>query len=139
MFKNKQFWIGFLVALVVFVGLGELQRSSNRAAAQDELNQAWPTLKNNSEKVAVMMTARTVFAQNKSWFLFSNSSADGETDEFARYEGGDLCSNGSLDCFNGPPNPSVATEWAWELPSSNVTSSWVWSNPVTGEWEIGGK
>lgn len=139
MLKNKQFWIGFLVALVVFVGLGELQRSNNRAAAEDELNQAWSTLKNNSEKAAAMMTARTVFAQNKSWFLFSNSSADGGAEEYANYDGGELCNNGSLDCFKGGLNPNVETDWTWELPSSNVESSWVWADPVTGEWQIGGK
>ena len=81
MLKSKEFWIGFLVAVVVFVALGEIQRSNARSEALTTLNSQWPTLKTDESKLAAIVAANAVIIENKSIFDFSNSSADEDGDE----------------------------------------------------------
>jgi|SRR3989344_428965 len=135
--KNKKVILAIILTLIAVIGINEISKANARAQAIEELNAAWPQLQNNTEKVAALMTARTMHAQNRSWFSFFNSFAS-EEDEFPLYEDGDggCLSRGSLNCFGGPV-PNVDTNWSWQLPSSNVESSWAWQNPVSGEWTIG--
>ncbi|MBP9822250.1 MAG: hypothetical protein KBC81_02300 [Candidatus Pacebacteria bacterium] len=121
MLKSKEFWIGFLVAVVVFVGLGELQRGSNRAAALSDLNAKWATLKGDSQKDIALTWATSVMFQNKSWFDFSNSSADegdgeGDGEKRPREYGMEFWNRVS------PVVPSVMTGWGWFNPD---TGAWV--------------
>ena len=134
---KKNILLTVIVTLLVVIGVSEVNKSLAREQAANDLNEVWPSLKNDQEKVAALMTARTVHAQNKSWFSFLNSSAS-EEDEPPLLEDGDggCLSRGSLNCYGGP-QPNVETEWGWELPGSNVESSWAWQDPVSGEWHIG--
>ncbi len=88
MFKNKQFWMGFLLAVVVMVALGEIQRSNNRADAVSDLNTEWSTLKTDAARTEALKKADIIVGQNMSIFNFSNSHADEGGKEPEEYGGG---------------------------------------------------
>ncbi|MBP9822249.1 MAG: hypothetical protein KBC81_02295 [Candidatus Pacebacteria bacterium] len=73
--RSREFWIGFLVAVVVFVGLIELQKSNNRAAALSDLNSKFSKITSPTARAALVIRDEAIIKANKSWFSFYNSSA----------------------------------------------------------------
>ena len=114
-----------LVTTIVFVGIMEVSKSMARAKAKADLARIYPTLKDTKSKIAVTITANSIIQQNKSWFGFSNSSANQESEE-PREAGEDI---------------SWIFNWYRSQRESgstpNVETSWGWYNPQTGEWTPG--
>ncbi len=126
--------LAVIITAAVFVVGGEVARSHNRSQAVSYLNMEYPKLKTNAEKQALLVKTNTIVATNRSWFSFSNSSANQASDD-ASY--GDGCEPGSTNWIcnlrNDPdPTGNVTTDESWD-------SVWVWQDPTTGEWHDGGR
>jgi len=125
--KNfKVIAITFIVTAILFVGLLEIQKSNARAGAMANLKSVYPQLKSSQEKIVATIEANTIINQNKSWFGFSNSSANqwnGETSE--------------------SPDMSWVGNWyrsyggSGGSGGSNVDTSWGYYDPSTGEFTQG--
>jgi len=73
--KNKQFWLGLVVAILIFVTVTEISKSSNRKVAIEDLNSGYSTMTTDANRQALIMKYDTIIAENQSMFSFFNSKA----------------------------------------------------------------
>lgn len=120
--KNfKVIAITVIVTVIILVGLLEIQKSNARAGAVANLKSIYPQLKSSQEKIAATIETNTIISQNKSWFGFSNSSA-----------------NRWNEIPNDQPDMRWLTSWYGSSSGgSSVDTSWGYYDPSTGEFTQG--
>jgi hypothetical protein len=130
--KYKEYLIGFLVAIVVFVGSSEFQKSNNREEALRDLNSSYSKITNPASKNALLIKTNTIIGENQSWFSLNNSRADEAGPDTSYGDGCEPFSNDWVCNLRNDEDPvgTVTTE--------EVVDVWLWFNPTTGSWVSGG-
>ena len=116
--KKYHLVLAVLVTALVLLGISEGVKAKNRKMALETLNQVYPTLKSDTQRVAAVVRAEPIILTNKSFFDFNTSSAWGRK----AGPGSPLSSGGG---FGGDVSGV-----------GDVETNIVDYNLETGEWEL---